>query len=125
VPEGQGVHNVHTLIWLCGRSVDTVEMLAEYATASLKAGKPLLQRTPRLKGPALIRCRGRDHQLHRTGSASPHRPTRRINPLDEAWMPAESYRAVGEPMKQLTMSETPPELAAVNDFIRERSLATI
>lgn len=39
-------------------------------------------------------------------------------------MPAESYRSIREPMKQLTMSETPPELAAMNDFIRERSLAT-
>ncbi|HEY9355295.1 MAG TPA: hypothetical protein VIQ52_03210 [Arthrobacter sp.] len=39
-------------------------------------------------------------------------------------MPAQSYRTIREPMKQLTMSETPNELAALNVFIRERSLAT-
>ncbi|WP_280960087.1 hypothetical protein [Arthrobacter celericrescens] len=39
-------------------------------------------------------------------------------------MPAESYRHVPEAMKQLTISETPEELAAMNAFIRERSLAT-
>ncbi len=39
-------------------------------------------------------------------------------------MDAESYRHVREPMKQLTMSETPEEIAAMNVFIRERSLAT-
>jgi hypothetical protein len=39
-------------------------------------------------------------------------------------MPAESYRHVREPMKQLIMSETPEELASMNVFIRERSLAT-
>lgn len=39
-------------------------------------------------------------------------------------MPAESYRSIREPMKQLIMPETPPELAAMNVFIRERSLAT-
>lgn len=39
-------------------------------------------------------------------------------------MLAETYRSVSEPMKQLTRSETPHELAAMNVVIRERSLAT-
>jgi hypothetical protein len=39
-------------------------------------------------------------------------------------MPAESYRTIRTPMKELTRNETPPELAALNVFIRERSLAT-
>jgi hypothetical protein len=39
-------------------------------------------------------------------------------------MPAESYRIIREPMKLLTQSETPHELAELNVFIRERSLAT-
>lgn len=37
-------------------------------------------------------------------------------------MPAESYRSIREPLKQLTGSETPSELAAMNFLIRERSL---
>ena len=61
-----------------------------------------------------------------------HRQTPAANPtglnwtaaLDDAWMPAQSYRTIREPMKQLTMSETPNGLAALNVFIRERSLAT-
>ncbi|WP_269936716.1 helix-turn-helix domain-containing protein [Arthrobacter sp. HY1533] len=50
--------------------------------------------------------------------------TTHIQPLKEAWMPAESYRTGREPMKQLTRSETPHELAAMNILIRERSLTT-
>lgn len=80
-------------------------MLAEYATASLKAGRPLLQRSPRL------------------GQPSPSW-TRRIKPLTEPWLPAESYRTVRESMRKLTVSETPVELADMNIYIRERSLAT-
>lgn len=39
-------------------------------------------------------------------------------------MPAESYRSIRTPMKERNRGETPPELAALNVFIRERSLAT-
>lgn len=59
----------------------------------------------------------------RTGQPAPSW-TRRTKPLNEAWMPAASYRTVSEPVKQLTMSETPAELAALNASIRKRSLAT-
>lgn len=46
-------------------------------------------------------------------------------PLDEAWMLAESYRTIRTPMKELLpRTETLPELAALNVFIRECSLAT-
>jgi hypothetical protein len=102
-----------------------IKMLADYASASLKAGRPLLQRSPQLK----------DHQwsaalagitnytAHRLNQPAPDW-TKRIQPLKVSWMPAESYRTIGEPMKLLTRSETPPELAELNVFIRERSLAT-
>ena len=50
--------------------------------------------------------------------------TRRISPLKEAWLPAESYRTVRAPMKQLLGSEAPQEFAATNVFIRVRSLVT-
>jgi hypothetical protein len=102
-----------------------IKMLADYATASLKAGRPLLQRSPRLKEPHWSAALAgiTNYTARRLGQPSPSW-TRRIKPLDEAWMPAESYRSVREPMKQLTRSETPPELAAMNVFIRERSLAT-
>lgn len=101
------------------------KMLADYATASLKAGRPLLQRSPRLKEPHWTAALAgiTNYTAHRLGQPSPAW-TRRIKPLDEAWIPAESYRNVREPMKQLTMSETPEELASMNVFIRERSLAT-
>jgi hypothetical protein len=102
-----------------------IKMLADYASASLKAGRPLLQRSPRLKEPhwsAALAC------ITNYTARRLHQPvppwTRRIKPLNAAWMPAESYRSIREPMKQLTISETPPELAAMNAFIRERSLAT-
>ncbi|MBB6402710.1 helix-turn-helix transcriptional regulator [Arthrobacter sp. AZCC_0090] len=102
-----------------------IKMLADYATASLKAGRPLLQRSPRLKEPhwsaALAGITA--YTAHRLGQPTPLW-TRRIKPLPQAWLPAESYRTVREPMKKLTMNETPPELAAMNVFIRERSLAT-
>jgi y4mF family transcriptional regulator len=102
-----------------------IKMLADYATASLTAGRPLLQRSPRLKDPHWSAALAgiTNYTAHRLGQPAPSW-TRRIKPLDKAWMPAESYRSVGEPMKKLTMSETPPELAAMNVFIRERSLAT-
>ena len=103
-----------------------IKMLADYATASLKAGRPLLQRSPRLNDPHWSAALAgiTNYTAHQLGQPAPSW-TRRIKPLTEAWMPAESYRAVREPMKQLTRSETPEELAAMNVFIRERSLATI
>ena len=101
-----------------------IKMLADYATASLKAGKPLLQRSPRLKEPHWSAALAgiTKYTAHRLGQPAPSW-TKRIKPLNEPWMPAESYRHVREPMKQLTMSETPQELAAMNVYIRERSLA--
>lgn len=102
-----------------------IKMLADYATASLTAGTPLLQRSPRLKDPRWSAALAgiTNYTAHRLGQAAPPW-TRRIKPLDEAWMPAQSYRTIREPMKKLTMSETPQELADLNVFIRERSLAT-
>lgn len=102
-----------------------IKMLADYATASLKAGRPLLQRSPRLKDPHWSAALAgiTNYTAHRLGQPAPSW-TRRVKALNEAWMPAESYRSVREPMKKLTMSETPAELAALNVFIRERSLAT-
>lgn len=102
-----------------------IKMLADYATASLKAGRPLLQRSPQLKDPQWSAALAgiTNYTARRLAQTAPAW-TRRIQPLKEAWMPAESYRTVREPMKQLTQSETPHELAALNVFIRERSLAT-
>ncbi|MGO4859783.1 type II toxin-antitoxin system Y4mF family antitoxin [Arthrobacter sp. 2MCAF14] len=102
-----------------------IKMLADYATASLKAGRPLLQRSPRLKDPHWSAALAgiTNYTAHRLGQPAPSW-TRRIKALNEAWMPAESYRTVKEPMKKFTMSQTPAELAALNVFIRERSLAT-
>lgn len=101
-----------------------IKMLADYATASLQAGRPLLQRSPRLKEPYWSAALAgiTNYTAHRLGQPAPAW-TRRVKPLNAAWMPAESYRSIREPMKQLTMSETPAELAAMNVFIRERSLA--
>ncbi|MGP0221434.1 helix-turn-helix domain-containing protein [Paenarthrobacter sp. NCHU4564] len=101
-----------------------IKMLADYATGSLRAGRPLLQRSPRLRDPHWSAALAgiTNYTAHRLGQTAPSW-TKRIKPLDAAWMPAESYRHVREPMKQLTMSETPEELAAMNVFIRERSLA--
>ncbi|MFE4194520.1 helix-turn-helix transcriptional regulator [Paenarthrobacter sp. NPDC056912] len=102
-----------------------IKMLADYATASLNAGKPLLQRSPRLNDPHWSAALAgiTKYTAHRLGQPAPSW-TERVKPLNEAWMPAESYRTVREPMKKLTMSQTPAELAALNVFIRERSLAT-
>lgn len=101
-----------------------IKMLADYATGSLRAGRPLLQRSPRLRDPhwSAALAAITNYTAHRLGQTAPSW-TKRIKPLDAAWMPAESYRHLREPMKQLTMSETPEELAAMNVFIRERSLA--
>ena len=102
-----------------------IKMLADYATASLKAGRPLLQSSPQLNDPQWSAALAgvTNYTAHRLDQSAPAW-TKRIKPLQEAWMPAESYRTVREPMKQLTQSETPQELAAMNVFIRERSLAT-
>lgn len=101
-----------------------IKMLADYATASLTAGTPLLQRSPRLKDQHWTAALAgiTNYTAHRLGQPAPAW-TRRIKPLEEAWMPAQSYRTIREPMKKLTMSETPHELADLNVFIRERSLA--
>lgn len=100
-----------------------IKMLADYATGSLRAGRPLLQRSPRLRDPHWSAALAgiTNYTARRLGQTAPSW-TKRIKPLDAAWMPAESYRHVREPMKQLTMSETPEELAAMNVCIRERSL---
>ena len=102
-----------------------IKMLADYASASLKAGRPLLQRSPRLKEPHWSAALAgiTTYTAHRLGQPAPTW-TRRIKPLPQAWLPAESYRTVRDPMKHLTINETPPELAAMNVYIRERSLAT-
>ncbi|WP_284981613.1 helix-turn-helix domain-containing protein [Arthrobacter sp. efr-133-TYG-118] len=102
-----------------------IKMLADYAAASLKAGRPLLRRSPRLKDPHWSAALAgiTNYIAHRLGQPAPSW-TKRIKALNQAWIPAESYRSVREPMKQLIMSETPAELAALNVFIRERSLAT-
>ncbi|MET1156594.1 hypothetical protein [Arthrobacter sp.] len=102
-----------------------IKMLADYASAFLKAERPLLQRSPRLRDPHWSAALAgiTNYTAHRLRQPAPPW-TRRIKPLNAAWMPAESYRRIREPMKQLAMSETPPELAAMNVFIRERSLAT-
>lgn len=102
-----------------------IKMLADYATASIAAGKPLLQRSPQLKDPhwSAALAGVTNYTAHRLGQPAPSW-TRRIKPLDAAWLPAESYRSIRTPMKELTRAETPPELAALNVFIRERSLAT-
>lgn len=102
-----------------------IKMLPDYATAFLKAGRPLLQRSPQLNDPhwsaALVGIT--NYTAHRLNQNAPAW-TRRSSPLCEAWMPAESYRSVRESMKQLTQTETPHQLAAMNVFIRERSLVT-
>ena len=102
-----------------------IKMLADYANASLTAGRPLLQRSPRLKDPHWSAALAgiTNYTAHRLGQQAPSW-TRRIKALDAAWMPAESYRSIRTPMKELTRTETPPELSALNVFIRERSLAT-
>jgi hypothetical protein len=103
----------------------TIKMLADYASASLKAGRPLLQRNPQLNDPQWSAALAgiTNYTAHRLDETAPTW-TKRIRPLNEGWMPAESYRSVREPMKQLIKSETPDELAAMNVFIRERNLAT-
>jgi hypothetical protein len=102
-----------------------IKMLANYATASLKAGRPLLQGRPRLDesrwSTALAEMT--NYTAPRLDQPSPSW-TRRIKPLTEPWLPAESYRTVREPIKKLTIAETPAELAETSVFIRERSLAT-
>ena len=102
-----------------------IKMLADYANASLTAAKPLLQRSPRLTDPRWSAALAgiTNYTAHRLGQPAPSW-TRRIKPLDAAWMPAESYRSIRTSMKELTRTETPPELAALNVFIRERSLAS-
>jgi y4mF family transcriptional regulator len=102
-----------------------IKMLADYANASLTASRPLLQRSPRLKDPHWTATLAgiTNYTAHRLGQPAPSW-TRRIKALDAAWMPAESYRTIRTSMKELTRTETPPELAALNVFIRERSLAT-
>ncbi|MDJ0314008.1 hypothetical protein [Arthrobacter sp. H35-D1] len=102
-----------------------IKMLADYASASLKAGHPLLQHSPQLKDPRWSAALAgiTNYVANRLDQPAPAW-TKHIEPLDEAWLPAESYRSIREPMKQLTRSQTPRELAALNVFIRERSLAT-
>lgn len=102
-----------------------IKMLADYAGASISAGRPLLQRGPRLKDPHWSAALAGITNYTARRLSQPAPPwTRRIKPLEEAWLPAQSYRTIREPMKKLTMSETPNELADMNVFIRERSLVT-
>lgn len=62
-----------------------IKMLADYATASLTAGTPLLQRSPRLKDPHWSAALAgiTNYTAHRLGQPAPSW-TRRIKPLDAA-----------------------------------------
>ena len=79
-------------------------MLADYANGSLTAGRPLLQRSPRLKDPHWSAALAgiTNYTARRLGQPAPSW-TKRIKPLDAAWMPAEANRNIRTPMKQLTM----------------------
>jgi len=75
-----------------------IKMLAEYATASLKAGRPLLQRSPRLNEPYWSAALAgiTNYTARRLGQPNPSW-TRRIKPLTDPWLPAESYAPSGNP----------------------------
>jgi y4mF family transcriptional regulator len=72
-----------------------IKMIADYASTSMKARRPLLQRSRQLKDhqwPAAL-AGITNYTAHRRNRPA-SKWTKRIQPLSEEWMPAESYRGV-------------------------------
>ncbi|MFF1831846.1 helix-turn-helix domain-containing protein [Paenarthrobacter sp. NPDC058040] len=99
-----------------------LKQLAEYVTASLAEEQPLLQNRPSLASPEWVAALAgaTDYVARRLGQDSPAWTA--VPRLGFPWFVAESYRPVGDKMKELTKQQTPPELAHLNVYIRERGL---
>jgi transcriptional regulator with XRE-family HTH domain len=103
-----------------------LRLLGEYATASLEAGRALMATAPRIRDKDYATALG---AITRWLASKTHTPipgwAQRIKRSDHPVFLAEKLHPVSDRMKQLTKSDTPPEIGDLNVWIRERDLATI
>lgn len=102
-----------------------LRLLGDYASASIRAGHPLLTAAPRIGDTEYLTALSAITRwvAHRTGSPIAQWALR-AKPSANPVFPAEKLHPVGDRMKDLIRRETPAELADMNVWIRERDLAT-
>ncbi|MBP2375570.1 hypothetical protein [Paeniglutamicibacter psychrophenolicus] len=102
-----------------------LRLIGDYASVSLKAGRALMLTAPSITDPQYLTALGAITcwVSRKTGTPSPGW-TRSIRPSAEPVFLSEKLYPVGDRMKDLIRTETPPEMAALNVWIRERDLAT-
>lgn len=104
----------------------SLRLLGEYATASLEAGRALMSTAPQIRDKDYMTALGAITRwlAHKTRTPAPgwaQRTKRSIHPV----FLAEKLHPVRDRMKELIRRETPPEMAELNVWIRERDLATL
>lgn len=94
-------------------------------SASLIARRALLFRAPRITDPEYLTALGAITRWlsRKTGTPTP-RWAHNIRPSAEPVFLSEKLYPVGDRMKNLIRAETPPEMEALNVWIRERDLVT-
>ena len=102
-----------------------LRLIGEYASASIKAQRALIFTAPCIKDPEYLTALGAITRWlsRKTGTPSPGW-TRSIRPSRDPVFLSEKLYPVGDRMKDLIRRETPPEMEALNVWIRERDLVT-
>ncbi|MFJ6419282.1 helix-turn-helix domain-containing protein [Paeniglutamicibacter sp. NPDC091659] len=103
-----------------------LRLLGEYATASLEAGRALMATAPKIRDKEYTTALGAITRWlsHKTQTPIPGW-AHRIKPSANPVFLAEKLHPVGNRMKELIRRETPPEMAELNVWIRDRDLATL
>ncbi|MFC8039992.1 helix-turn-helix domain-containing protein [Paenarthrobacter sp. NPDC057355] len=103
-----------------------MRLLGEYASASLTAGRALMPAAPSLDDGAYRAALGAVTRWlsAKTGSPVP-KWARNAKASSQPVFLAEKLHPVSDRMKELIRRETPPEIAAMNVWIRERDLETV
>ncbi|GAA1115519.1 helix-turn-helix domain-containing protein [Arthrobacter flavus] len=103
-----------------------LRLIGDYAASSVADGRPSLTSVPRIDDADYLVALAAITRWIATTTGSPApgwslRTKRSEAPI----FPAEKIHPVGSRMKELIRQGTPPDLAAMNVWIRERDLATV
>jgi DNA-binding XRE family transcriptional regulator len=98
----------------------------EYTMASLGSGRALMSTAPKIRDKDYLTALGAITRwlAHKTRTPLPGW-ARRAKPSSHPVFLAEKLHPVGDRMKELIRAETPPEMAELNVWIRERDLGTV
>lgn len=103
-----------------------LRLISEYASASLKSRRALLQTKPDIKDSEYLTALGAITRWISLKTETPEPQwSRTIIPASIPVFLSEKIYPVGDRMKELIRSETPSEMKGLNVWIRERDLATV